>query len=423
VRKANLEGGLLPVSKPERMPTFQFDAVDKRGQAVSGEETANSVEEMAERLQSVGFTVIDIRENQEFGRWVLRRFGFRQRLPLYPLAVTMRQFSTMLRAGISIADSLEILGEQGVSERVDQAMVSIREDVESGFSLSQAFEKSGNLFPTITVPLIRAGEVSGQLDEMLERLTLHLERELGLVRSWRQAAAYPALIFVFCSLVTLLLVTYIFPTFIGLFKGLDVDLPLATRALVTITETARNPVVLLPIVLGIICCGYLLSLHFRTPVGRRQWDWLKLEVPYLGPLAKKIAFARIARTLGVLLASGVNTLVAVRVAGLAAGNSVVRDALDRVIHVMKQGGKLSEQLRSSDLFPNVFIQLVESGEESGSLPAQLERLGDFFEEEVNVSLAIFTSLMEPVMIAVMGSIVMFVLVAVFQPVYQLMTLF
>jgi type IV pilus assembly protein PilC len=405
------------------MPTFQFDAVDKRGQAVSGEETANSVEEIAERLQRAGFTVIDIRENQEFGRWVLRRIGFSQRLPLYPLAVTMRQFSTMLHAGIPIADTLEILGEQGISEQVDQTMVAIRRDVEAGFSLSQAFDNRGNLFPTVTVPLIRAGEVSGQLDEMLDRLTTHFERDLNLIRSWRQAAAYPALIFVFCSLVTLGLVTYIFPTFIGLFKGLDVDLPLATRALVTITETARNPVVLLPILLGALCCGYVMSIHIRTPVGRRQWDWLKLEIPYLGPLAKRIAFARLARTMGVLMDSGVNTLVAVKVAGLAAGNFVVRDAMDRVIHVMKQGGKLSEQLRNSDLFPNVFIQLVESGEESGSLPTQLERLGDFFEEEVNVSLAIFTSLMEPVMIAVMGSIVMFVLVAVFQPVYQLMTLF
>ena len=335
----------------------------------------------------------------------------------------MRQFGIMIRAGIPIADALEILGEQGISERVDRAMGAVGKDIESGFSLSQAFENRGELFPNITVPLIRAGEVSGQLDEMLDRLTMHLERELSLLRSWHQAAAYPALIFVFCSLVTLGLVTYIFPTFIGLFKGLDVDLPLATRALVTITETARNPVVLLPIVLGLLLGGYLLSIHFRTPVGRRQWDWLKLEVPYLGPLAKKIAFARIARTLSVLLASGVNSLVSVRVAGMAADNSVVKDALDRVIHVMKQGGKLSEQLRNSDLFPNVFIQLVESGEESGQLPDQLERLGDFFEEEVNVSLAIFTSLMEPVMIAVMGSIVMFVLVAVFQPVYQLMSLF
>lgn len=405
------------------MPTFQFDAVDNRGQAVSGEEKAKSVEEVAERLQRAGFTIIDIRENQEIGRWVLRKIGYRQRLPLYALAVTMRQFGTMLRAGIPITKALEILSEQGVNQSIDRAMATVLKDVEGGFSLSQAFENQGDLFPTITVPLIRAGEISGQLDEMLERLTLHLERELGLVRSWRQAAAYPALVFVFCSLVTLGLVTYIFPTFISLFKGLDVDLPMSTRALVTITETARNPVVLLPIILGVLVSLYFMSVHFRTPVGRRQFDWIKLELPYLGPLAKKIAFARLSRTLGVLLGSGVNTLVALRVAGFAADNSIVKDALERVVYVMKQGGKLSEQLQGSDLFPKVLIQLVESGEESGQLPVQLERAGDFFEEEVNVSLAVFTSLLEPVMIAVMGAIVMFVLVAVFQPVYQLMALF
>ena len=405
------------------MPTYQFDAVDNRGQAVSGEEAANTVGELADRLRRAGFTIIDIRESQEFGRWVLRRLGFRQRLPLYPMAVMMRQLATMLRAGITIADALETISESGMNSRIDAAAKAIRKDIEEGHNLSQAFDNRGTLFPPIIVPLLRAGEVSGQLDEMLERLTLHLERELALVRAWRQAAAYPALIFVFCSLLTLVLVTYIFPTFIGMFKGLQVDLPLATRALVTITETARNPVVLLPILLGLLCGSYLLSVHFRSPVGRRQWDWVKLEIPFLGPLAKRIAFARIARTLGILLESGVNTIVSLKVAGLASGNTVVRDALDRVIHVMKQGGKLSEQLQESEIFPTVFIQLVESGEESGDLPTQLMRLGDFFEDEVAVSLAIFTSLLEPVMITVMGGIVMFVLVAVFQPVYQLMTLF
>ena len=158
-------------------------------------------------------------------------------------------------------------------------------------------------------------------------------------------------------------------------------------------------------------------------MGRRQWDWIKLEIPFLGPLSKKIAFARIARTLGILLESGVTTTIGLKVAGLASGNTVVRDALDRVIHVMRQGGKLSEQLQESEIFPAVFVQMVEAGEESGDLPTQLLRLGDFFEDEVEVSLAIFTSLLEPVMIIVMGGIVMFVLVAVFQPVYQLMSLF
>ncbi|MFA5507997.1 MAG: type II secretion system F family protein [Vulcanimicrobiota bacterium] len=405
------------------MPTFQFDAVDNRGQAVSGEETAKNIGELADRLRRADFTIIDIRENQEFGRWVLRRLGYRQRLPLYPVAVMMRQFGTMIRAGIPMLSALDILSYQGLHSKVDLTMQAIRKDVEEGHNLSQAFDNRGPLFPPITVPLLRAGEVSGQLDEMVERLAAHMERELGLARAWYQAAAYPAFIFLFCSVVTLGLVTHIFPTFIGMFKGLQVDLPLATRALVTITETVRNPVVILPLILGLLCGAYLLSIHFRSPVGRRQWDWLKLEAPYLGPLAKKIAFARIARTLGVLLASGVTTLAAVRVAGFAAANSVVKDALDRVVHVMKQGGKLSEQLAQSELFPKIFVQLVEVGEESGDLPGQLMGLGDFFEEEVEVALAVFTSLLEPVMIIVMGSIVMFVLVAVFQPVYQLMSLF
>lgn len=405
------------------VPPFQYQVVDKRGQVVRGVDTAKDIHELADRLRKAGYTIIDIYEERSLVRTVLNHLGFGRRLPLYPTVVMMRQFSTLIRANIPLTTTLDTLGRQGIDERVDNAVREIHKEVRLGKSLSQAFEAQGVAFPPLTVPLIRAGELSGQLDEMLERLSNHLEHELSLVRSWRQAAAYPAIIFAICSLLTLGLVTYIFPTFISMFKGLDVQLPVATRALITVTETASNPIVVTPIVLMVFGGLYLSWLHFQTPVGRRQWDWLKLELPYIGSLAKKIAFSRIARTLGVLLDSGIPTLTALRVAGLASGNSVIRDALERITYEMKGGAKFSDRLERSELFPRVFVQLVEAGEESGELSEMLLRLGDFFEDEVLLALAVFTSLLEPAMIAIMGGMVMFVLVAVFQPVYQLMSLF
>lgn len=405
------------------MPPYEFEVVDKRGQAVRGVDTARNVQEMTDRLRRGGYTIIDIREERNFGRSLLTKLGYGYRLPLYPVVVMMRQFSTLIKANVPIAVSLDTLSRQGIDPRVDKAMYEVQKEVRMGKSLSQAFESQGTLFPPLTVPMLKAGEVSGQLDEMLERLSSYLENDLALIRSWRQAAAYPAMVFLFCSLMTLGLVSYIFPAFIELFKGLDVKLPLATRALITITETVSNPIVIFPVVLGVIGGGYWLWLHFRTPVGRRHWDWLKLELPYLGSLQKKLALSRVARTLGVLLESGIPLLSALQVAGLASGNSVVRDALERITHELKGGAKFGERLAKSDLFPRVFVQLVEAGEESGELSTMLLRLGDFFEEEVLLALDVFTSLLEPVMISVMGGIVMFVLVAVFQPVYQLMSLF
>ena len=405
------------------MPTFQYEAVDKRGQAVSGSETAKSVPVLADKLRRAGFAVIDIREERSLIANALDRLGFSERLPLAAIMIMMRQFATLIKASVPLTTALDVLSRQGLNRKMDRALHQIQKDVRVGKSLSNAFESCGSLFPALTVPLIRAGEISGQLDEMLERYASHLEKEVALVRSWRQASVYPATIFIVSCLLVLGLVTHIFPIFISMFKGLDVELPVATRALITITETSRNPIVVIPAVLALLVGSYLLYLHFRSPVGRRQWDSLRLEVPYLGVMAKKVAFARIARTLGLLLSSGVPYVTSLEVAGTIAGNSVVKDALDRIVQEMKGGARFSERLHNSDLFPRVFVQMVEAGEESGDLPAQLARVGDFFEDEVLLALATFTSLLEPVMIVVMGAVVFFILVAVFQPVYQLMSLF
>lgn len=388
-----------------------------------GLDAATNQAEMAERLRERELTVLDLREVQDLRARLASVLGFGKRLPLYPTMVVIRQLATMIKAGIPLGKTLDNLTNQGLDNRVDKALAQIQKEVRTGFSLTQAFENQAGKFPALTTPMIKAGELSGNLDEMLERLAVYLEKDLALRRAWTQASVYPFAVFFACCLMTVGMVSYVFPTFIDLFRGLDVKLPLFTRALITLTETVRNPVVFMPFLGGVALGAALLWQYFLTPVGIRQWDWLRLEIPYLGLLARKIALSRVSRTLGTLLASGIPTLLALKIAGTASGNSIIRDAIERISAEMKKGVKLSDALADSAVFPRVFSQMVQAGEESGELNTMLLRLGDFFEEEVQLALAAFTSLIEPVMIAIMGALVLFVLVAVFQPIYQLMALF
>ncbi len=405
------------------MPSFEYVAIDSQGQSVKGVESAKNVPQLVERLRRRTLTVVDIREDLGWGKRFVELLGFGERLPLQAMVVFMRQFATMVSAGIPLTTILASLSSQSLDRRVDMACFEVARQVQEGHSLSSAFEMQGRSFPPLTVPLLKAGEVSGKLDEMLDRLATHLESELALTRAWRQATFYPVILFLICTSVTIALVAYVFPVFIDLFVGLSIELPTLTKALITVTETVRNPVVIGPFVLGLIVGLFVLRSYLRTPIGRRQWDWLKLEMPYFGALYRGLTFSRLARTLATLMESGLPLILSLRIAGAAAANSVVRDVLQQVASQIEKGGELAELLWHTEFFPQVFCQFVEAGEEVGQVPNMLERLADLLEEEVRYSLEAFTSLIEPIMIACMGVLVLVVLVAVFQPVYQLMELF
>ncbi len=406
------------------MPTYAFEAVDRSGQAVRGVDTAKWIGEVSDRLRRRDLTIVGIREAREGWRGKIAQFlGWETRLPSYPTAVFFRQLSTMVKAGVPLASSMENLLEQGVDKRVDETVFAIQSEVLGGSTLSRAFEMQGAKFPPLTAPMLRAAENSGKMDEMLERIALYLEQDLALEREWKKASFYPLTIFAITSLITLGLVTHIFPRFIAMFRGLDVELPVVTRVLVTLTETFSNPVVFFPLILGLISTGALLAYQSTTPVGRRQLDLFRLEVPYFGTLANRIALARVARTFGLLIDSGVPTLKALRIAGSTAGNSVISDAMERVAYDIEKGSELSKALAKSERFPRVFVDLARAGEESGEIPEMMARLAEMFEQDTRVLVALVTSMVEPVMIAVMGIAVLFVLVAVFGPVYQLMALF
>jgi type IV pilus assembly protein PilC len=342
-----------------------------------------------------------------------------ERVSLYALAIFTRQFAVLFNSGISTVRGLEGLGRQSLNARLTRAIQAVYDDIRGGYSLAKAMARHPDVFSPVYISMVKAGEMSGAMGEILDRLATFLERELTLQKKVAAATTYPAVVFVACVTVTFILVTYVFPTFIDLFEGIDVRLPWITRSLIWITSTIRNPLVMLPILAAIGAGVYSVLQYFKTPWGRRQKDRLLLDLPVLGVLMKKVALSRFCRTLGTLLGSGVPMVHALEIVSKAAGNDVISDVIEEVQMGLKAGMRLSQPLKEYRLFPPMLAQMVAIGEETGNLPLMLNKLADFYDLEVEHSLEALTAMLEPVMILFMGIAVGYVLLAVFIPVYDL----
>jgi len=401
------------------MPTFSYEALDSRGRVVSGSVEAPDAQSVVRDLRNSRYTVTNIREKKDSLR-ALRLLSQRfERVSLYALAIFTRQFAVLFNSGISTVRGLEGLGRQSLNSRLTRAIQAVYDDIRGGYSLAKAMARHPDVFSPVYISMVKAGEMSGAMGEILDRLATFLERELTLQKKVAAATTYPAVVFVACVGVTFILVTYVFPTFIDLFEGIDVRLPWITRSLIWITSTIRNPLVMLPILAAIGAGVYSVLQYFKTPWGRRQKDRLLLDLPVLGILMKKVALSRFCRTLGTLLGSGVPMVHALEIVSKAAGNDVISDVIEEVQMGLKAGMRLSQPLKEYRLFPPMLAQMVAIGEETGNLPLMLNKLADFYDLEVEHSLEALTAMLEPVMILFMGIAVGYVLLAVFIPVYDL----
>jgi len=401
------------------MPTFSYEALDSRGRVVSGSVEAPDAQSVVRDLRNSRYTVTNIREKKDSLR-ALRMLSQRfERVSLYALAIFTRQFAVLFNSGISTVRGLEGLGRQSLNARLTRAIQAVYDDIRGGYSLAKAMARHPDVFSPVYISMVKAGEMSGAMGEILDRLATFLERELTLQKKVAAATTYPAVVFVACVTVTFILVTYVFPTFIDLFEGIDVRLPWITRSLIWITSTIRNPLVMLPILAAIGAGIYSVLQYFKTPWGRRQRDRLLLDLPVLGVLMKKVALSRFCRTLGTLLGSGVPMVHALEIVSKAAGNDVISDVIEEVQMGLKAGMRLSQPLKEYRLFPPMLAQMVAIGEETGNLPLMLNKLADFYDLEVEHSLEALTAMLEPVMILFMCIAVVYVLLAVFIPVYDL----
>ncbi len=401
------------------MPIFVYEALDSRGRVVSGSVEAPDSQSVVRDLRNSRYTVTNIREKKDSWkafRALAQRF---ERVSLYALAIFTRQFAVLFNSGISTVRGLEGLGRQSLNARLTRVIQAVYDDLRGGYSLAKAMARHPDVFTPVYIAMVKAGEMSGAMGEILDRLATFLERELTLQKKVVAATTYPAVVFVACAMVTFILVSYVFPTFVELFEGIDVQLPLITRSLIWITNTARNPLVVLPVVAGVGVGVYMLGQYFKTPLGRRQRDGALLDLPLAGPLVKKVALSSFCRTLGTLLGSGVPMVHALEIVGKAAGNEVISDIIQEVQMGLKAGMRLSQPLREYRIFPPMLAQMVAIGEETGNLPLMLNKLADFYDLEVEHALEGLTAMLEPVMILFMGIGVGYVLLAVFIPVYDL----
>lgn len=403
------------------MPVFVYEVRDATGQLKKDKIEAQNIRMATQRLQEQKFTVINIKEQTQSAAQtdLMSWYQKLKKVNEQALVVFSRQFATMINAGLAMVRCLDILSEQTEDKKLQQTLIQVRRDVEGGATLSNALAKHPNVFSTLYVSMVKAGEMGGVLDEVLERLASFMEKDFSLKKKVKSALTYPVVILIMAMAIVFFLVTYILPTFVSLFEGMNLTLPLPTKILIGVTKGVRNPAVLIPVIGVFIAAFFGLNRYVQTPYGKRQYDLLKLNVPVFGLLNKKVAISRFCRTLGTLLSSGVPIMQALEIVGKASGNEIIAMTVTKIRDSIREGESIATPLGSSGMFPPMVTQMVAVGEETGNLDAMLSKISDFYDTEVEYLLASLTSMLEPIMIVGMGGIVGFIVISVFLPLYQL----
>jgi type IV pilus assembly protein PilC len=399
------------------MPYFNYTIRDANGQTRSGKVEAPNAEELRKRLQAEGLQVLEVTEDRKAPRVPAGGYG---RVKLSDLAIFARQFSTMLDAGVSLIRCLDVLQAQTNNARLRKILMDLSARVESGESLSRSMARHPKAFSQLIIGLIRAGEVGGVLEESLQRIAGFLEKDVELRRKIRSALTYPVIVLLAAIGIVIFLVSWLVPQFAQLFKELGIkELPAPTQFLVDLSAlfTQRWYVVIIAVVAILIAY----KLFVSTRVGRRVADRVKLRVPVFGPLHHKIVMARFSRTMGTLLASGVPILQAMETVAGVVGNSVVSDAVIESRARIREGEKIADPLQRSKMFPPMVVHMVSVGEESGSLDHMLNKIADFYENEVEMTIASLTAAIEPVMIVLLGFIVGFIVISMFLPMIEVIS--
>ncbi len=399
------------------MPVYHYRARDRHGRTVAAVIEASDVRSAVRILREKGFYVTEIKEPPR-GLQVEINLSFLESGPsLKDIAIFSRQLATMLASGLPIVQALQVLEKQTENKKFKAIIKAVRTDVEGGSPFSEALAKH-RIFSRLYINLVRAGEASGALDSILDRLATFLEKDLAIRGKVKSAMTYPAVVFSFAILVTYFLLTTIVPQFAQILTELGSGLPPLTRLLIALSDLMRKSGVFLLFLPAGLYGLYVLA--YRRPKGRRVIDGFKLRMPVFGTLAKKSALARFSRTLGLLLSSGVNIVEAVEITKGTAGNAVIEEILDETRENIEVGESIHSTLaRYPKVFPPMVASMVAIGEETGALDAMLEKVADFYEREVDETVSSLTALIEPVIIIFLGLIVGTIVAGMFLPLFQI----
>ncbi|MDR7521002.1 MAG: type II secretion system F family protein [Armatimonadota bacterium] len=402
------------------MAVFRYSAKDNTGRLISGVIEADNDAMVVDRLRDMGFFITNLErtvERTDVFQYLQGLFG----IGLKDLAIFSRQFSTMVNSGLSLVRTLNILEQQTTNRRLKEIITQIRLDVEAGRPLSDAMAKHPRAFSSLYVNMVKAGETGGVLDEVLNRVATYLEKEQALRSKIRSAMVYPVLLTVAALGGLFFMTIVILPQFENLFRELGGSgtLPLPTQMAIATSVAIRRFWYIGILIAATL--GYVLRRYLQTPTGRLRYDRFKLKMPVLGELNRKIVVARFTRTLGTLIASGVPIMQSLEVVAKAIDNMVIGGAIDAVRASIREGQSIAIPLQFSGVFPPMVVQMTKVGEETGALEQMLEKVADFYDVEVETTVASLTSMLEPMLIIFMGVVVGAMVISLYLPIFQLAT--
>ncbi|HUU30151.1 MAG TPA: type II secretion system F family protein [archaeon] len=396
------------------MPVYVWKARTVKGEAQSGEFTAASPQEVIGHLRRKRLIVLSVNPKPKE-----IKLSFGGSVKTKDIVLFSRQFATMINSGLPLVQCLSILSQQAENPKLKETINSVRVDVEGGNSLADSLQKFPKLFSNLFVSMVRAGETGGILDTIMLRLSEYLEKNDAIVRKIKGAMIYPAVVFTAAIGCVVILLVFVIPIFAKMFKDLDMELPLPTKIVVNLSGFLMGYwwAVLLLVVGSIVG----LKQYKKTQKGELVIDSLMLKVPVLGDLIRKSSVARFTRTLGTLISSGVSILHALEVTARTSGNRVVHDAVMNSRVSISGGETITKPLKEAQVFPPMVIQMINVGEQTGGLDSMLVKIADFYEEEVDTAVEALTAALEPVMIVFLGIIVGGMVVAMYLPIFELIT--
>jgi len=396
------------------MPVFTYRGTNRTGATVTGERQAENKAQLAAALRREQINVSKLSEKgKEFN---IPTFG--GGVDAKELAVFTRQFSVMIDAGLPLVQCLEILAGQQENKTFQKILSTVRASVEGGSTLSASMKQHEKVFDPLYYNMVEAGETGGILDTILQRLSTYIEKNVKLARAVKSAMIYPVAVLGIAASVITLLLWKVVPVFVDLFNGMDVDLPLPTRIVIALSHFVGSIYGFLALVF-LVAFGLAVKFWYGTPQGRLVLDTLLLKAPVVGMVLRKIAVARFTRTLGTLISSGVPILEGLDITARTSGNAVVENAIKETRKAVEAGRSLVDPLKETDVFPGMVTQMIGVGEQTGAMDAMLQKIADFYEDEVDAAVKDMLTAIEPIMIVVLGLVVGGVVISMYMPLFSL----
>ncbi len=406
-----------PSNDEERgMESFSYKAVSAAGKDVKGSVEAESREEAARKIKEQGLVPVSIGKQGALDKDVNIPIFKGKKIPARDMSVFCRQFASILKAGVSVINALEMLAEQTENKKLKEAIVNTQSNVEKGENLSDSMRQN-DAFPSILIDMVRAGEASGSLENSLTRMAIQFEKDAKLNGIVKKAMMYPIVLICVMIGVIIVMLTFVIPSFMTMFEDLDSELPVTTKAILAMSNSLKNYWYIYIIVVVGIVVG--IQMYKRTDNGKHNLDKLKLKIPVFGVLQTKSACASFARTMSTLLQAGMPMIDALEISASTMKNVLFYDGLEKVKNGVSLGLPLSNQLKATGLFPAMVVHMVGIGEETGNVEEMLTNSATYYEEEVEVQTQTLTSLMEPVIIVLMAFVVVLLIMAIYQPMIQL----